>query len=125
MDKHKLGALGEKVAAQYLKKQGYQILARNFQNTHGKRLGEIDIIAEDKKEQEIIFVEVKTREYPKFKNTNPEENITASKLRKLVKIAQYYLQIKHREETKYRFDAIAIWINLQTKKAKIKYIPNL
>jgi putative endonuclease len=125
MDKHKLGPLGEKIAVKYLKKQGYKILARNFQNNYGKRLGEIDIVAEDKKEQEIIFVEVKTREYVKFRNTNPEENITVSKLKKLVKIAHYYLQIKHQEEVKYRFDAIAVWIDLQNKKAKIKHIPNL
>ena len=125
MDKYKLGSLGEKIAGQYLKKRGYRILARNFQNTKGRRLGEIDIIAEDKKEQEIVFVEVKTREYAKFKDTNPEENITASKLRKLAKIAHNYLQKKHWEDVDYRFDALAIWIDRQNKKAKIKHIPHL
>ena len=49
------GALGEKYAAKYLKKQGYKILQKNYRN----KLGEIDLIARDR--EEIVFVEVKAR----------------------------------------------------------------
>jgi len=49
------GALGEKVAADYLKKNGYKILEKNYKT----KLGEIDLIAG--KGEIIAFVEVKTR----------------------------------------------------------------
>jgi len=49
------GALGEKLAAGYLKKNGYKILEKNYKN----KLGEIDIIAREG--DEIVFVEVKSR----------------------------------------------------------------
>ncbi|MDD6478199.1 MAG: YraN family protein [Oscillospiraceae bacterium] len=54
-DAQKLGALGEEMVAEYLRKNGYIVIKRNFKS----RFGEIDIIAETK--TEIIFVEVKTR----------------------------------------------------------------
>ena len=51
-----LGGIGEKKAEKYLKKNKYVILAKNY-TTH---FGEIDIIAKSK-EEEIVFIEVKTR----------------------------------------------------------------
>ena len=53
--KQQLGRIGENLASEYLEKQGYLILERNF----ACRQGEIDIIAREK--DEIVFVEVKTR----------------------------------------------------------------
>ena len=50
-----LGALGEKLAADYLKKNGHKILEKNYKC----RYGEVDIIARDG--EEIAFIEVKTR----------------------------------------------------------------
>ena len=87
----KIGNIGEKVATDYLKKKGYKILDTNFQNNSGSRLGELDIVALDKDKEELVFVEVKTRNLKKFGETLPEENITYSKIRKLSKIAQYYI----------------------------------
>ena len=55
MDKITYGKLGEEKAQQFLKQQGYKILAVNYQ----LRCGEIDIIAQ--KGKVIIFAEVKTR----------------------------------------------------------------
>ncbi|KKP78384.1 MAG: hypothetical protein A2271_03360 [Candidatus Moranbacteria bacterium RIFOXYA12_FULL_35_19] len=120
-----LGNLGEEEAVKFLQNNGYKILDRNFQNNFGRRLGEIDIIAKDIKENEIVFVEVKTREYGKYKDTDPEENITYSKLKKLAKIASAYLRLKNLENENYRFDAISVWINSETGESKIKHIPNL
>lgn len=53
--KKNFGKLGENIAAEYLKRKGYSIIARNFYC----KMGEIDIIAKEK--HEIVFVEVKTR----------------------------------------------------------------
>ena len=50
-----IGDKGEIVAAKFLKKNKYKIIKTNYKN----KLGEIDIICEDKKY--IVFVEVKTR----------------------------------------------------------------
>lgn len=52
----KEGARGEEIACLYLKKNGFEILRRNFY----VRGGEIDIIAASPRGQ-IIFVEVKLR----------------------------------------------------------------
>ncbi len=57
MENQDIGKAGEDVAATYLAAHGYRIRERNYANTRGLRLGEIDIVAE--KEGEIIFVEVK------------------------------------------------------------------
>ncbi len=126
MEKRKTtGQIGEKVAAHFLQKKGYAILETNYQNSRGWRLGEIDIIARENNSQEIVFVEVKTREYEKWKDTLPEENITRSKLRKMEKIANSYL-LKHRLRDKsYRFDAVSIWLDLGAKKARVKHLRSI
>lgn len=54
-DKIKTGNKGETLAAEFLQKKGYEILVRNFR--HGR--AEIDIIA--KRNDWVLFVEVKTR----------------------------------------------------------------
>jgi len=121
--KRTFGDLGEELAAKYLKNKGYDILDTNFQNTQGRQLGEIDIIAREK--DELVFVEVKTREMKKYADTLPEENITPAKLRRLAKIANAYMRLKRLEEADYRFDAISVWLNSDDKKAKIKHIESL
>ena len=50
-----VGSRYEAVAAEYLQKEGYRILAKNFRS----RFGEIDIVAEE--EPYLVFVEVKYR----------------------------------------------------------------
>ena len=71
-----LGKFGESEAEHYLKKKRYKILEKNYRG----RLGEIDIIAEKKKE--IIFVEVKTRKSDKF--GKPYEAVDFRKQRKII-----------------------------------------
>lgn len=120
-----LGNLGETISANYLKQKGYEIIALNYTNSSGQRLGEIDIIARDLKKTELVFVEVKARAMQKFKDTNPEENVDYRKLQKLNKIAYFYLKQNNLTDQAYRFDIIALWINLETRRAKIKHIKAL
>lgn len=123
--KRAFGDLGEKLAARYLHQKGYDIIESNYQNRLGRRLGEIDIVARDRNNQEIVFVEVKTRELTRYSDTLPEENITQAKLRKLAKIANFYLGQKKLEKENYRFDAVSVWLDLTQKTAKIKHISHL
>jgi putative endonuclease len=123
--KRRLGNLGETISANYLKNKGYEIIALNYANPSGRLLGEIDIIAKDLKKDELVFVEVKTREMQKFLHTNPEENVDWRKLQKLNKIAYFYLQQKHLDNMDYRFDIIAIWIDTSRRTAKIKHIKSI
>jgi putative endonuclease len=70
-----LGSWGESIAAKFLTRKGYIILERNFRC----RLGEIDIIALDRKS--IIFIEVKTRRNQKY--GLPCEAVNTQKIRHL------------------------------------------
>lgn len=97
---HKLGVAGEQKAVEYLQKNGYKILERNFTT----KLGEIDIIAS--KQNTIIFVEVKQRESLKY--GYPREAITNYKAQKIRKVAQLYLKIHKLMCEKVRFDCVEI-----------------
>ena len=123
LQKRNFGSIGEKLAAKYLRNKGYQIIETNYQNKSGIKIGEIDIIAKEK--DELVFVEVKTREMKKYQNTLPEENITCRKIKKMNKIANVYLSKGVLDEVKFRFDAISVWLDLDNKKAKIKHIISL
>ena len=125
MDQETTGQTGERVAVNFLKEHGYEILTVNFKNSFGRRLGEIDIIAREKTARQIVFVEVKTRDFKKYQNTLPEENITYSKLRKLEKIAQFYLRINHLSAADYRFDAISVLLDKESRKAQIRHLKNI
>ena len=99
------GLEGEEKAAKYLKKQGYNIIAKNFQT----RFGEIDIIAEDK--EYIVFVEVKARSEKSI--AEPREFVDIRKQKKIIRTAEIYLS-ENPTEKQPRFDVVEV------KKDKIK-----
>lgn len=100
MGKHnELGIKGENIAAGYLEKKGFKILERNWRF----RRAELDIIAFDNKT--LVFVEVKTRSDDIFQR--PEEAVTTSKRRHIIKAAIGYMDsIGH--EWSIRFDIISV-----------------
>lgn len=107
------GRKGEAIAEAYLRQEGYTILGRNIANPLGKRLGEIDIVAQIK--DEIVFVEVKTLWKTQADSEYlPEHQVTRSKLVKLDRIAEYYLRQQGWRDRDFRFDVIAI--TLQPKE---------
>ncbi|MDC8006023.1 YraN family protein [Aureisphaera galaxeae] len=110
---NELGKLGEELAVQYLLKQDYAILERNFRYDKA----EIDIIAA--KGDEIVIVEVKTRNSAAF--GNPQEFVTASKIKLLVKAANEYMVSQHLDK-EVRFDIIAVLKNKTTEK--VEHYPN-
>ncbi len=97
-----LGRKGEKMAQKYLKKQKYKILETNF-NT---KLGEIDIICLDKKEKQIVFVEVKAKTSDYF--GLPREMVDEQKQRKIERVATLYLMQTHQTDVNFRFDVVEI-----------------
>ncbi len=99
--RHEVGREGENYATEYLQKQGYKIIQRNFEC----RQGEIDIIAKDK--NEYVFIEVKTRQ--NFNYGMPSEAVTQVKQNHILKVAQYYLYIHKLENAFTRFDVIEVY----------------
>ena len=100
----KLGVKGEKLALQFLRSKGYEIISRNF----SCRLGEIDIIARQGKA--TVFIEVKTRSCSDF--GLPEDAIVKKKRRHLWRTAQFYIKNYAHQEDEFRFDLVAIlWAN--------------
>lgn len=96
-----LGAEKERMAAEYLEKNGYHIIERNFYS----RFGELDLIAEEG--GCLVFCEVKYR--AGTGKGYPEEAVTASKLKRMRKTAEYYcLRNRISAELPCRFDVIAI-----------------
>jgi putative endonuclease len=98
--KTELGRKGERLAAQYLKRQGYRILETNHRNC----FGEIDIIAHDR--GTLCFVEVKTR--TTASHGHPFESVSRPKQRKLIRTAQGYLTRAGAPDTDARFDVVAV-----------------
>ena len=103
MSQHnKTGVEGEKAAVQYLLKKGYKIIDVNWRYNYK----EIDIIA--RQDDEMVFVEVKTRASTAFEL--PKEAVTKKKMKNLVFAADAYLQIKE-IELESRFDIISVLAN--------------
>lgn len=94
------GFKGEKLACDFLKKKKYKILETNYSN----KIGEIDIIAEDK--GVLVFVEVKARQTLQY--GRPSEAVDFRKQQKLRKVAQVYLMFHKKNEVDCRFDVIEI-----------------
>ncbi len=80
------GDKSETLATQFLEQEGFVILERNY---FARKLGEIDIIAEQ--DEVLHFIEVKSGKSDTF---DPVYNVTPAKLRKVINSAHYYLKIK-------------------------------
>lgn len=94
-----LGKKGEQIAVKYLKGEGYRIIVRNWYCDHR----EIDIIA--RKDDQIVIVEVKTRESDYFEE--PWEAVSKTKIRNVVEAAEAWL-IQEQVDLETRFDVISI-----------------
>lgn len=110
-----LGRWGESVAAEYLRKRRYAIIAANYRC----RMGEIDLIAE--KGDMLIFVEVKLRRNANF--AEALEFVDAKKQARLKQTAALYLA-SHESEKSARFDVIEVYApdGTNTKNPKIRHL---
>jgi putative endonuclease len=127
-EKNKIGAYGEKIAENYLRKQGFTILATNYL----RKWGELDIIA--KKGDKIHFVEVKTVSYETKQRLEsavshgtwrPEENVTPKKLYKMNRTIETWLEEQQEDLVSWQIDVAAVRIVAREKYATIKYLPDV
>lgn len=96
------GRLGEKLAAQYLRAHGYEILESRYRT----RYGEADLVA--RKQGALVFVEVKAR--TNTRHGRPAEAVTAQKQKNVTRAAMAYLQKNGCMEATCRFDVIEVFL---------------
>ncbi len=110
MQNRNKGNIAEDKAIFFLKNKGYDILYKNFYTIYG----EIDIIA--KKEETIIFIEVKYRKT--LKNGYPKEAVSKAKQNKIKNTALIFIEKNNIIDKDFSFDVIEILDN------KINHIQN-
>lgn len=113
-----LGKLGEQIAINYLREKGYKILDRNFR---WKKLGELDIIA--KKGNNVAFIEVKARRKKHLSDFIPEDSITFTKQKKLIKLAQIWLAKQKLNNVDWQIDILAIEV-YRSSPPDIRHLEN-
>jgi len=101
-DRIRTGKKGEDIAVAYLKKEGYDILERNYRCL----FGEVDVVAKDG--DTVVFVEVKSRRSEQF--GEPQMAVGLEKQRKLSRISLKYLEERHLYPCNARFDVVAVKI---------------
>jgi putative endonuclease len=105
MNTRKVGADGEQKAVDFLLANGYEIIERNV---HFGKIGEIDIIAKEKSDDTIVFVEVKYNRTEKSAFGEPEFRCDGRKIKQLVKLAKLYIYNNKLYKKPVRIDVIAI-----------------
>ena len=110
-----LGARGEKAACRYLRRSGYKILARNLRS----RLGELDIIVEDKRDRSIAIIEVKATV---SEDPPPEVHVNRRKQQKISALAGSFVRRYRLQNRRIRFDVVAVvWPSDVPKPTRITH----
>lgn len=99
-NKRRVGAEYEKLAGEYLKSCGYEILEYNFRC----RAGEVDIIARDR--EYLVFCEVKYRSGAAM--GHPLEAVGFHKQQVISRCALWYLTLRRLTGALCRFDVVSI-----------------
>jgi putative endonuclease len=99
-----IGALGERLAVEYLRSCGLQVLARNWRC----RYGELDVIVADATARMVVFVEVKTRTSDRFGGV--EQAVTPQKVRRLRRLAGVWLAAQDNSWAQVRIDVVGVRI---------------
>ena len=116
MKRRDTGILGERVAQDFLGKNGYDILETNYRCPGG----EVDIIA--LQEDTLVFIEVRTKKSRQF--GSPEESITLAKKEKLRNVAAHYGQNHNDLPAAWRIDVVAIQMDADNRVSRIELIVN-
>jgi putative endonuclease len=112
-----LGERGERIAASYLKRHGYEILDTNYRC----QWGEVDLIA--RKDDSLVFVEVRTRTNESY--GTPAESLTYVKQERLITTAQTYLQALDILPKEWRIDLVSITFSPASSDPHVEHLENV
>lgn len=125
MNRKRIGARGEDVACEYLRRRGFRIRDRNV----FRKTGEIDIIAQ--KGNTLHFVEVKSvlcNEFPDPKvwrdRYDPSLNLHQEKIRKVARTSEWYVA-NERWEGYVQVDAALVWLRERDGRSLVSYLPQI
>lgn len=107
-----LGDLGERLAANFLRRNGYRILVKKYRC----QIGEIDIVAQDK--DALVFVEVRSKSG--FEFGFPQETIGFKKRERLKKVALAFQKRFNLLDYNSRFDCVSVLFDDYGKLIKIE-----
>jgi putative endonuclease len=115
-----LGATGERLAVEHLRRRGFRILDTNWRQPG---LGELDIVAQDG--DCLAFVEVRTRRGDLF--GSPEESMTLRKRQRLALLAQAWLQANRPDalEPPWRIDLVAVQMDSTGRLQRVELIQDV
>lgn len=108
-----VGALGERLAAEFLGAQGFRLVAQNVRLP----VGELDLIVERGGERH--FVEVKTRRTSSA--GDPLEQLTPRKQQQIIRAAQWYAQ-RHPTTATCHFSVLGV--DLSTGTPVMEWVPD-
>ena len=111
-----IGKIGERRAQEFLRKKGYKITELNYRTF----FGEIDAVA--KKDDFIVFIEVKTRTGSSL--GPPYLSVTIRKQRQIVKNALLYLKRRGLIDSYWRIDVVSVKLNHECEVENIEIIEN-
>ncbi len=111
-----LGRRGEAVAARFLRRRGYKIVARGERGD----LGELDLVAVDGRT--VVFVEVKTRQTDQM--GHPGEAVDQRKQARLTRLALAYLKRHRLLEYPARFDVVAVTWPEDRRRPRVEHFPS-
>jgi Holliday junction resolvase-like predicted endonuclease len=124
LDRKAIGALGEKIAFEYLRRQGMVFVDKNV----ARKTGEIDLIVREG--EALHFVEVKTILCDDFTSGevkdeyDPSINIHEAKVRKVARTGEWYVMQKNWGGD-WQVDAALVWLRRRDGMAKVRYLPQI
>jgi len=113
------GALGERLAANFLEEKGFRILARNWRDPRDRR-DEIDLICRDG--EVLVFVEVKTRTFSAL--VPGYFTVDARKKKVLRRAATAYLRQLHPPPATFRLDVVEVTTR-ENHEPEVRHFENI